>query len=52
MVGGPIVGYIGNIGTVRAALAISGVIWGLASPLYRRSLRQQPVAVEVEPVVS
>ena len=46
MVGGPAVGLVGNIGSVRAALTISGVIWMLATPLYRRSLRQPIKPIE------
>jgi MFS transporter, DHA3 family, tetracycline resistance protein len=41
--GGPAVGAIGNL-SVRAALAVSGIIWAAATPLFRRSLRYQPVA--------
>ena len=39
VVGGPVVGVIGNLASVRAALTVSGVIWAGATVLYRRSLR-------------
>lgn len=41
VVGGPAVGLIGNLVSVRAALAVSAIIWAAATPLYRRSLRSQ-----------
>jgi DHA3 family tetracycline resistance protein-like MFS transporter len=44
VVGGPAVGMIGNLVSVRAALAVSALIWSAATPLYRRSLRQ-PIAL-------
>lgn len=46
VVGGPAVGMVGNLVSVRAALAISAVIWSAATPLYRRSLRQPVAATE------
>jgi DHA3 family tetracycline resistance protein-like MFS transporter len=39
VVGGPVVGVIGNLVSVRAALTISGLVWAGATLLYRRSLR-------------
>ena len=42
VVGGPVVGLVGNV-SVRAALALSALIWAAATPLYRRSLREQAV---------
>ncbi|MBZ0300719.1 MAG: MFS transporter [Anaerolineae bacterium] len=42
--GGPVVGLIGNLASVRAALAVSALIWAAATPLYRRSVRE-PITV-------
>jgi DHA3 family tetracycline resistance protein-like MFS transporter len=39
VIGGPIVGVIGNLVSVRAALTISGLVWAGATALYRRSVR-------------
>jgi DHA3 family tetracycline resistance protein-like MFS transporter len=47
VVGGPAVGLIGNLMSVRAALTVSGLIWAGATVLYRRSVR----GGEPEPVV-
>jgi DHA3 family tetracycline resistance protein-like MFS transporter len=39
VVGGPIVGLVGNI-SIRAALTFSAIIWAAATPLYRSSTRR------------
>lgn len=47
VVGGPVVGLIGNLASVRAALTVSGLVWAGATVLYRRSLRGGGEAVVV-----
>lgn len=46
VVGGPAVGMVGNLVSVRAALAVSAVIWAAATPLYRRSIRRPAAVIE------
>jgi DHA3 family tetracycline resistance protein-like MFS transporter len=46
VIGGPVVGVIGNLASVRAALTVSGLVWASATVLYRRSLRGgEPIVV-------
>lgn len=47
VVGGPAVGLVGNLASVRAALTISALIWAAATPLYRRSMRRSVTISEV-----
>jgi DHA3 family tetracycline resistance protein-like MFS transporter len=46
--GGPVVGAIGTIFSLRAALVMAGLILTPALPLYARTLRHIPEIVEVE----
>ncbi|HLV33760.1 MAG TPA: MFS transporter [Spirillospora sp.] len=46
VVGGPAVGMVGSLVSVRAALAVSAVIWAAATPLYRRSIRRPAAVIE------